>query len=146
MFKKYKPVYKKIRKKSKKIKNKRDYPTNNNIKSSKLEVFFREHILETLNVDYQQQKKVSTKYYDFYIPKYNLLIEVDGDYYHAKDRSKKLNEIQKKNIINDHKKNLIAKRKGYRIIRFWESDINEKTLTVIKELKEELKKVGYPNN
>jgi len=134
MFSNYNPSYNNIQKRSIKHKNKTD------ITSSKLENFFEVTVLRPLNIKYITQKKVANKYYDFYIPKYNLLIEVDGDYFHAKNRDKKLNAIQKKNIMNDHKKNSIAKGKGYKLIRFWESDIKNNTLLVIKKLKEELSK------
>jgi len=144
MFKNYRPRKRKIIKRNRNVKN--PYEKDSHINSSKLETFFEERVLKPLNVKYSDQKKVSTKYYDFYLPEYNLLIEVDGDYYHAKDRDKKLNEMQKKNIVNDHKKNLIANSKGYNIIRFWESTIKNKTLTVIKELKEELRKIDNSNN
>ena len=144
MFKNYRPRKRKIIKRNRNVKN--PYEKDSHINSSKLETFFEERVLKPLNVKYSDQKKVSTKYYDFYLPEYNLLIEVDGDYYHAKDRDKKLNEMQKKNIVNDHKKNIIANSKGYNIIRFWESTIKNKTLTVIKELKEELRKIDNSNN
>lgn len=144
MFKNYKPRKRKIIKSKRNVKN--PYEKNSHINSSKLETFFETHVLKALDVKYSAQKKVSTKYYDFYLPEYNLLIEVDGDYYHAKDREKQLNAMQKKNILNDHKKNLIAESKGFNMIRFWESTIKNKTLTVLKDLKEELRKIDNTNN
>lgn len=146
MFKNYNYRPKKIRKKKKVYNNARKYNIKKNTNSSKLEKFFEEYILQSLDIKYKDQKKITSKYYDFYLPEYNLLIEVDGDYYHAKDRSGELNEMQVKNIMNDHKKNLIAKQKGYNIIRFWESDIKDKTLSVKKELKEELEKLSSDDN
>lgn len=143
MFKNYKPKFKKIVKRKRIITNERQKP---NINQSKLEGFFEVCVLKPLKLNYIQQKKVANKYYDFYIPEYNLLIEVDGDYYHAKNRNGKINDMQYKNIINDHKKNYLAKTKGYNLIRFWESDIKNKTLVVQKELTDTLKKLKGSNN
>jgi very-short-patch-repair endonuclease len=84
--------------------------------------------LNDLGYEHELQKIVANMFiYDIYIPKYRLLIEVDGDYYHGnpnKYTRKELNWGQKKNMVNDIKKNRLAKALKYNIIRFWESDIN----------------------
>lgn len=51
---------------------------NTYIKTSKLEKRFAS-LLREMGIKYKRQYKVDTKYYDFYVPAYNLLIEVDGD-------------------------------------------------------------------
>jgi G:T-mismatch repair DNA endonuclease (very short patch repair protein) len=69
------------------------------------------------------------KSYDFYLPKYNLLIEADGDYWHGnpiKFNKESLNEVQLKNIENDNLKNKIASENSYNLVRFWECDIMRK--------------------
>lgn len=137
--------YRKNKKKAKKKKfikpkkkiNRLPIYKSNTSKSSKLEIKFERLFLMPLNIDYEAQKKVKGKYYDFYIPSKNLLIEVDGDYYHAKER-KNLNKMQVKNIINDNKKNKIAWKNGFKLIRFWESDINNNTSKVYQELHQHL--------
>jgi very-short-patch-repair endonuclease len=50
--------------------------------TSKLEQDFAEQFLDTLGVDYiwQFEAKDIGRFYDFYLPKHNLLIEVDGSY------------------------------------------------------------------
>lgn len=74
---------------------------------------------------YFNEKKY--KIYDFYLPKYNLLIEADGDYWHGNPKKfLELNEQQITNIDNDKFKNQLAKKKGYKLIRFWENEIQEK--------------------
>ena len=63
------------------------------------------------------------KLYDFYIPSNNTLIEVDGVYWHGKN--KKLNELNKtqlKNHKNDKIKTRLAKKHGYNLIRIWEDE------------------------
>ena len=83
-------------------------------------------ILEELGIVYETQKIVGGKIYDFYIPDKNMLIEVDGDYWHAKDKEiKDMSLIQKKTFYNDIRKNAIAKSNGYELERVWEEEIME---------------------
>jgi very-short-patch-repair endonuclease len=83
-------------------------------------------ILEELGILYETQKIVGGKIYDFFIPSKNILIEVDGDYWHAKDKElKDMSLMQKKTFYNDIKKNAIAKNNGFDIERVWEKDLKE---------------------
>jgi very-short-patch-repair endonuclease len=88
-----------------------------------------ENILVENNIDYVYNKCICRKnydcrYYDFYIPQLNLLIECDGDYWHGNPKHfTELNETQLKNVKNDKYKDELAKEKGFRLIRFWEEDI-----------------------
>jgi len=50
---------------------------------------------------------------DFYLPELNMVIEVDGDYWHNR-------KIQ---IIKDKKRNKRLEELGYSLFRFWQSDI-----------------------
>ena len=86
-----------------------------------------EKILKELGIDYRSQEIVGGKIFDFYIPSVNLLVEIDGDYWHynRKTNKKGPNRTQKRNIINDKKKNVIAKTGGYKLSRVWESDLKE---------------------
>ena len=40
-------------------------------------------LLIELGIKYETQKIVGKKIFDFYLPDYNMIVEVDGDYYHA---------------------------------------------------------------
>ena len=67
------------------------------------------------------------KYYDFYLPDYNLLIERDGEqHYHDKTNffSKGKKGFIKKQQDNDRYKTELAKKHGYKIARipFWLND------------------------
>jgi very-short-patch-repair endonuclease len=71
----------------------------------------------------------------------NFLIEVDGDYWHCNPNTKYSTPIyaaQKKNLIQDEIKNNWCLDNKYKLLRFWESDINNNTEKIIKFLKEEL--------
>ena len=138
---KYKyPPYKKKKRGKSKLKKKYYKPT-----VSKLENRFQFYILDPIcekyGLEYITQYRIQFKYFDFYIPKIHLIIEVDGDYFHAKERAnKKLNEMQKRNIKNDKYKTKIAKEAGKNIIRFWEYDINNNKTSVMTRLDNKIKK------
>ena len=98
----------------------------------------------THNIEFVFQKKVSfgkhNKSYDFYLPKYNCLVEVDGNYWHQKDDEVLGDAIQRKNHKNDLLKNFIAEHSGFKLVRIWEDEtpddnlIKNKLVEVIGEL------------
>lgn len=100
-----------------------------------------EDILKSHGIDYVYQHEVSGFFYDFYIPSKNILIEVDGDFWHCKPGTKyetPITEEQTKNVVNDKKKTAIAYSNSYTLLRFWESDIQDNRLQVVKTLIENL--------
>lgn len=81
------------------------------------------------------QYHLDGKFFDFWIEETNILIEVDGDFYHCNPNSRHkipLYDVQRKNIENDKVKLEVAERNGYRLIRFWESDIINNPQLVIE--------------
>ena len=96
-------------------------------------------ILTELQVKFEPQKVVGSKIYDFYVPQANLLIEVDGDYFHANPdvyTEGDLNSMQKRNVKNDEFKDTLANGRGYILTRVWESDLAKK----YEEVKDSIKK------
>ena len=95
--------------------------------TSKLEKIFS-NILDLLGIKYKTffYAKDIKAFYDFYIPEYNTIIEVDGDFWHCNPVKfpEPQYESQKKNLIRDKEKNEWAINNGYKIIRIWENDIN----------------------
>jgi very-short-patch-repair endonuclease len=82
-------------------------------------------ILDELGLEYETQKIVGGKIFDFFIPSANLLFEVDGDYWHAYGLlPEEMNGMQRKSVKNDKKKDIIAKGYGYELLRVWEHEIN----------------------
>jgi G:T-mismatch repair DNA endonuclease (very short patch repair protein) len=94
--------------------------------TSKLEKTFA-NILDLLDIKYEIlfYAKDIKAFYDFYIPEYNMIIEVDGDFWHCNPDRFPIPqyESQKKNLIRDKEKNKWAVNNGYKIIRIWENDI-----------------------
>jgi very-short-patch-repair endonuclease len=109
-------------------------------KKSKLEIKF-ENILNLLNISNIYQYNFKGKLFDFYLEKYNVLIEVDGDFYHSNPNSKHKDIIYETQILtkkNDNIKNNLCSKFNIILLRYWEKDINEKPEWVISDLKEKL--------
>ncbi len=101
-------------------------------KDTKGELQLKEY-LKNLNIDYIHQYRIydeenkKSRLFDFYLPKYNILIEVDGTYYHCKPErypNGPINIVQKEKIEIDKQKNKLAKRLNYKLIRVWDDEID----------------------
>jgi very-short-patch-repair endonuclease len=86
-------------------------------------------ILDNLYVEYEIEYPLlfacEWRIFDFCLQG-NILIEVDGDYWHMNPELKEgrtAKYFQLKNKKNDMMKNYIAKKHGFSILRFWERDI-----------------------
>ena len=103
--------------------------------TSKLEKTFA-NILELMGIEYERffYVKEIKAFYDFYLPKYNTIIEVDGDFWHCNPDKFPIPKYitQQTNLERDKIKNQWATDNGYNIIRFWENDINN-NINFIKE-------------
>lgn len=109
--------------------------------TSKLEEKFAKEFLDKLGVEYIYQFKAESigRYYDFCIPSANLIIEVDGDYWHSKGLLyEDMTPTQKRNKRVDKEKNHWALVNNFKLLRIWESDINKNPKEVMKKLQEEL--------
>lgn len=83
-----------------------------------------ENYLKEHNITYKYGFELCGKIFDFYIPEINTLIEIDGVYWHGKNKTfTELNEVQLKNKKNDEIKNKIAVDNGYKLVRIWEDEI-----------------------
>lgn len=119
---------------------------NSKVKTSKLEIEFKKILLslnlkEDVDIIYNHLVHKINTFFDFYFPKKNIIIEVDGDFYHCNpnsDYSEPTYEIQKKNMVNDKRKNSWCSNHGITLIRYWEKDINERPEWVIEDLKNKL--------
>lgn len=115
--------------------------------TSKLEQDFAHEFLDKLKINYQWQfeAKDIQRYYDFYLPDSNILIEIDGDYYHANPEKydvknwDSLTPTQKHDIAVDNIKNKWALLHGIPIYRFLENDIRKNPSKILNELKDIVK-------
>ena len=109
--------------------------------TSKLEKKFAKEFLEKLGIKYEEQfeAKDIKRFYDFYLPDYQVIIEIDGDFYHGYGKvHEEKNPMQKRNARVDEIKNEWAALHGYPLIRIWEHDINENPQKVLDMLRERL--------
>jgi very-short-patch-repair endonuclease len=102
-------------------------------KKTDIEQIF-ENILIEVGIPFQMKyrlydkKKINFWFreYDFFILDSNILIEVDGDYWHGNENIfENLSDFQKQIKENDIVKENFAISKGFRIIRFWGSEVKE---------------------
>lgn len=119
--------------KSVSIEKKKD--TRANITATKPEEKVKE-ILKVHGIKFEQEYEILGKFYDFYLPKQSeeendILIEVDGVYWHGKDQED-LTMRQTKQRIEDFYKASIAMIKQIPLIRIWEDEIFEEEL--LKEI------------
>jgi len=139
-----KPIHPKTKKKSKPTKRElikksieRNKRSHKEYGTSKLEEKFAKEFLDKLGVEYQYQYLASDikRYYDFYLPKQRLLIEVDGDFYHGYGKVyEEMNPMQKKNHRVDEIKDRWAALHSIPLLRIWEHDIKNNPSKVMREL------------
>lgn len=111
--------------------------------TSNLETHFAKNFLDKLGYEYQTQYKAESigRYYDFYIVPANLLIEIDGDYFHSYGLLyEDMSPMQKKNKRVDKDKDKWAQTHKIPLIRIWEHDINKTPKQVMDMLKTEIPK------
>ena len=103
-------------------------------------------------IPYISQYPVDRKFVcDFVIPGFNIVIECDGDYWHANPKIYDRNNLgirQKRNIQRDKFKDLYLSEKGWKVFRFFELDINKSPKKCIdkisNEIKNQLKSIKNP--
>lgn len=82
--------------------------------------------LKLMNVEYYFQFFISgesTYSYDFKLKGKNIIIEIDGDYWHGGPSISKYSPFIEETRINDINKDNFAKENGYELYRFWESEL-----------------------
>jgi len=101
-----------------------------------------EAVLKEMKIKYVKQypiyssyprTRTTVRFYDFYLSKYNKIIEVHGDYWHANPNKypdeSKLTDVQRQTIYNDSDKIKRALDENKRVYVIWEEDTkNEEVL------------------
>ena len=88
---------------------------------------------------------------DFSFGKYKVAVFCDGNFWHGKNyrklRPKLKNEFWitkiRINMQRDENYTLELKKRGWLVLRFWESEINEDINLCLRKLKTGLKRRGY---
>lgn len=101
------------------------------VRSSKMEMAILDIVFRKYK-DAESQKWIERKSYDLYVPSLRLIIEINGDYWHANPLLYKDTDVLKFPGAEvtasalwekDERKRLIAKKWGYAILTLWENDI-----------------------
>jgi hypothetical protein len=113
--------------------------SNRNITAPEIKI---RDFLSNKNIDYTYQYFIIhdgiCKSYDFKINNIPLLIEIDGDYWHGGPGVTKHFYKVNDSIKNDLFKNKLAESKGLKILRFWESEINNNFESICQNILNEI--------
>lgn len=110
--------------------------------TSKLEERFAHDFLDKLGIEYIYQFKAESigRYFDFYIPESETIIEVDGDFFHSYGLVyEEMSPMQKRNRRVDEQKNHWCAVNCLKLIRIWEHDIDKHPVKVMEMLRKELR-------
>jgi very-short-patch-repair endonuclease len=104
-------------------------------------------MLDDLKIEWEREVPLKYlqgyRYYDFKLIGYNVLLEVDGAYYHDKrDKPSYVIMMAKR---NDYLKNWIAKKEGYELIRIKEQQLKEEYNAVVQNISLVVSKEGEQN-
>lgn len=121
------------------LKNKKKVTrTSKNVGTSLAEKEFK-LFLNSIGIQVNEQHQVNFKFYDFLIKGTKILIEFQGDYWHANPEiytNGPINKMQRRTLLNDAYKRGLAKMGGYQLIYIWEKEFNEDRLGVENKLKQ----------
>lgn len=113
------------------------FPIDPRVRESSLERRFKK-TLEELDIGYEQHFGLCARIYDFYIEDYQLLIEINGDYWHNNPKiykdfpeDKKREAGQKRDDVKFN----MARAYDFNILFIWESEMNNHADQIIKILK-----------
>lgn len=105
-------------------------------------------ILDKLNIPHSKQHWINKNSYDIKITNTNILIEINGDFWHANPFIYKENDVLPhpfKSVIakelwdKDLDKKLLAESKGYKIIYIWEKELKDNKNNLIDYIIEKIK-------
>jgi len=85
-----------------------------------------QNFLQQLEIEYFAHKYMNIEHAyqcDILIPSMNMVIECDGNYWHSYPAGKDIDHIRTKELIE----------KGFKVLRFWESDIKSMDLKAFNE-------------
>lgn len=100
------------------------------VKDTCYEESFKKFLEENEIIYFEQWRRIGNKHpYDFLLPEYNLLVEIDGSYWHEMEKQK----------TKDLKQMEEAKEKGYNIIRITSKQLKTENYNII--INRELEKI-----
>lgn len=114
--------------------------SNSKFKINKIETIVSNKLSE-LNLDFSYSVILGNFQYDFGNKENKILIEVQGDYWHANPKKYTvLNEIQQFKVEKDILKKEFALKHGFKLFYIWEDDIIKNNFSIMEEIKNEISK------
>jgi len=90
------------------------------------------------HIEFIPQYSIGRMTADFYIPSINLVVETNGDFWHANPAvytdTELLHPIQRRAVEKDKRKLRQLHEKGYDVFILWENDLKVKQDEVLSEL------------
>ena len=81
---------------------------------------------------------------DIVISKHNVIVFIDGEFWHGYDWKKKKKKIKanrgywipkiERNVLRDKKANKELRKNGWKVVRFWEHQIKKDTAKCLKKI------------
>lgn len=98
-----------------------------------------EEKLKSKSLVFESEYKIDYYLVDFCFPNEKIVVEVDGDYWHCNpliynEQGKKINKMQRKVMGKDKAEKTYLTNRGWKLIRFWEKDINENINKCVNEV------------
>jgi DNA mismatch endonuclease (patch repair protein) len=90
---------------------------------------------------YDVPTDIGNLHVDFAFPRRKIAVECDGDYWHgnpAKYKKRRLNRLQERNRLTDSERDKALKDIGWKLIRFWGSQIEDDVDGCIRTIEESL--------
>lgn len=114
---------------------KQAFPLRDSIPEIKIQNFLKQLNLKFLV--HRPMREIKHSYQsDIFIHSINLVIEIDGDYWHGNTDNPRFKILNQKQI-NTKEKDVIRTKelmeKGFKVLRLWESEINKITLNDFRE-------------
>lgn len=101
-------------------------------------------LLNTLNIEFEEEKSFDGYIFDIHIPKYDIIIEIDGDYWHSNPLfypNGPETKQQERVFYRDKIKNKYCKDNKKILLRFWENDIINNLKEIKKCIQKKLKQL-----
>lgn len=93
-------------------------------------------ILESCQIEFKSQVVVDRLTCDFLIPSSNLIIEVNGDYWHGNPKTfPNPSPLQSERRRSDKRRDWVLRQFGFSVWHVWEDDIKHNRDFVVKELR-----------
>jgi len=112
-------------------------------------------ILKSNRIRYVENDKKLPGKPDISLYRHRIAIFIDGEFWHGfnwvvKKRKIKANRTYwipkiEKNIARDKKNNLMLKKNGWKVLRFWESAVTSNPQKCLNRIRVMIKKVKYKN-